>query len=96
MADINEKENGIEAISDDELDAAAGGMRIFANDDEEKWAREKAAADGRTLMLKPGSWMCVCSHKYKFAKSRGLTEWGNRYYDVKCYFCNKTKEYVYE
>ncbi len=96
MSDMKNKADGIEAVNDDELEAAAGGMRIFANDEEEKWAKDRAAADGRTIMLPVMTMMCVCSHKYKYARSTHKEILQGHittvYKDAKCYFCNKTKD----
>ncbi len=92
MSDLEKKTNGVEAISDDELDAVAGGNRIFANKKEEQKAREEAAADGRKYMIRQMNWICICSHKYKFAREHIEEGFGKKeiFRDIKCYNCGAT------
>ncbi len=94
MSENNENTNVIEAISEDELETVAGGNRVFANAKEEKKAKEQAAADGRTHMVRAGNWMCVCSHKYKFAREKVEQKRAPQvtFYDIKCYYCGATKD----
>ncbi len=96
MSDAEKKASGVEPLDDSEMEAVAGGNRIFANDKEEKKAKEQAAADGRTHMLRIGSLLCVCSHKYKYARDKVTQKYPSKvtYYDIKCYYCGKTLKEV--
>ena len=92
MADMENKANGLKAISDDELEAVAGGMSKA----EKKRVQEKAAADGRTFKKPAFNLLCVCNNDYKYARSK-MPETGgpigrdyNLYMDIKCYKCGKT------
>ncbi len=96
MSDTNTNPHGIEPIDDNDLDAAAGGNRLFANEKEEEQAKQQAAADGRMYMLPAGNMLCVCSHKYKWCEyitpgdSPIFPDYA--YNNVKCYHCGKTKK----
>ncbi len=95
---VDAMENDLEAITDDELEAVAGGGKIFANAAEEKRAKEQAYADGRTYMMPSGYKLfpdlddrnyCMCSHKYKWAmyKVNEGPGKGHYYRNIKCYNC---------
>ncbi len=88
MSDMEDKANEIEAISDDELDAVAGGASKWLTAPEAKAA---AQADGRVVAIRSEdeSWLrllCHCPYYFKWARG----EKGNNYTDVKCYVCGKT------
>ena len=96
MSDIENKVSGIEAISDDELDAVAGGAT-----DKEQFiqAMLDARADGRTCSLANDSLssaFCPCHFSYKWARSNKVIKNGvtmvnlRGYTDIKCYKCGKT------
>ncbi|HBU11436.1 MAG TPA: hypothetical protein DEB31_01495 [Clostridiales bacterium] len=100
MAKVEKKamQSGIEPIEDEQLADVAGGNRIFANDEEEAQAKEQAAADGRNYMLPPMNFICVCSHKYKFSRTKEMSYLTKHmtcdvYWDIKCYKCGKTWGY---
>lgn len=90
-----EKDNGIEAISDDNMDTVAGGFR----DDHLAQAMRAAQADGRKYRLQDdtlSSAFCPCNCLYKFARSNKVIKNSvtivnlKGYTDVKCYSCGKT------
>ena len=92
-------ETGVTPMSDDDMDAVAGGGSKNSE------AEAKAKKDGRTYNL-PGNTgaLCNCAHDYKFARYRttvrvnkisfneGQEIWVDvyRYDDIKCYKCNGT------
>ncbi len=95
MSDMEKKVDGIEAISDDELDAVAGGFR----DDNLAQAMRAAQADGRKYSLANinlASAFCPCHIAYKWARHNKVIKDGvtivnlRGYTDVKCYGCGKT------
>ncbi len=96
MADMENKVDGIEAIGDDELEAASGGKWIFTTKKQREQAKKEAAADGRTHLIPSGTWMCVCSHQYKYARDKQYIadkDTGRmvyKYQDCMCYYCGKT------
>ncbi len=90
MSDLEKKANGIEAISDDELDAVAGGcweeVRVLL--------KRQATADGRQdkLNARTAKTMC-CGSEHVYAKD-SFEQGGTIYYrDVRCYSCGKTATY---
>ncbi len=91
MSDM-EKKNGIETLSDDELDAVAGGEMYDSDSLEYKLmrAKSKAKQEGRSEQIKDSTGLCECNIKFVFAKSVEKTFGGKTYYDVKCYNCGKT------
>ena len=88
-------ENGVIPMSDDDMDAVAGGGSKNSE------AEAKAKKDGRTYNL-PGNTgtLCNCAHDYKFARSKTFVRPGQTidlwvysvylYSDIKCYKCNRT------
>ena len=87
-------ENGVIPMSDDDMDAVAGGGK-GGNPE----AEAKAKADGRTYNLPAGNRLCSCPHANQWSRSRTYvcdqTTCGTRYSiysydDIKCYKCNKT------
>ena len=86
-------ENGITPISDDDMDAVAGGAAA------KKSSPEKAAADGRTVPLPSRNNLCYCHYENKWARSKThirdkitdiVTYRVYLFSDIKCYKCNKT------
>ncbi len=88
MADMEKKVGGIEAISDDELDAVAGGLKM----DEIPVFKQQAYADGRTVRLDMLSSGAMCCGIY-CAKDKYEQDGKTYYRDVKCYKCGKTLAY---
>ena len=92
-------ETGVTPMSDDDMEAVAGGT---SKDDAEK----KAKADGRTVGLPCIVPLlqylqdCNCHYKKRWARSKELKTARNglsdiyTYYDVKCYQCNRKWESV--
>ena len=83
-------ENGVAPMSDDDMEAVAGGAAA------KKSSPEKAAADGRTVPMPTASKTCICHHENKWAREEkflGRTEHGSYriflYSDIKCYKCNQ-------
>ena len=90
MADMEKKVGVIEAISDDELDAVAGGLKM----DEIPVFKQQAAADGRTVRLDMLASGAMCCGIYCVYSREKQTQNGTTYYhDVKCYKCGKTATY---
>ncbi len=96
MSDMENKSNGIEAISDDELDSVAGGAE-YSN--QMRQAMLDAQADGRKYSVADinlSSAFCPCHIAYKWARSNKVIKHGatmvnlKGYTDVKCYCCGKT------
>ncbi len=96
MSDMEDKVDGIEVISDDELEAVAGGAGKWLTAPEAKAA---AQADGRVVAIKSKDesklqLLCHCPYYFKWARDDKiyLTK-DNRavdgYTDVKCYGCGK-------
>jgi len=86
-------ENGVVPMSDNDLEAVAGG----ANKDN---SPNRAAEDGRLIPLPVMTGLCRCHHKNKWARSKetlkgelGLTNY--RFIDIKCYKCYNTWAEVY-
>ena len=87
-------ENGVAPMSDDDMEAVAGGNA------KKEESRKQAAADGRTIAVPIGNWQggkgcCACNNDHKWARSKqkdGFRDgsWWNLYEDVKCYKCNNT------
>ncbi len=93
MAEMDKKASGIEAISDDELEAVAGGAG--GGELTLAQAKEAAKAEGRKKQVparasKPAGKMCGCPVEWKFYKSAVRTniDQFTIYQDVKCYKCN--------
>ncbi len=87
MSDMEKNTTGVEALSDDELDAVAGGV----SDEDAKNAKKQAQADGRTMMLQPFvAGLCLHNYQYKYARSFDRSGLFWIYYDIKCYKCGKT------
>ncbi len=94
MSEMEKKMNGVEAMDDDELDAAVGG----AGDSGMTLSQAKAAAkqEGRKQMppetSKAAGKMCSCPVEWKFYGSvqRVNLDLSRVYKDVKCYTCNAT------
>ena len=90
MSDTENKTNGLEAISDDELEAVAGGLKM----DEIPLFKQQAAADGRTVRLDMLSSGAICCGIYcLYAKDKYEQDGKTYYRDVKCYKCGKTLAY---
>ncbi len=93
MSDM-EKKNGIETLSDDELDAVAGGEMYDMDPNSPELmklrAYNDAKRDGRRERISDSTGLCKCPLAYVFAKSVEKTFGGKTYYDVKCYKCGKT------
>ncbi len=95
MLDADKKtlESGIEAVSDDELDAVAGGAADSGLTPEQ--AKAQATADGRPDMMPSpiGNKLCSCDYRYKWCKAMKI---GNQlriqYWDQKCYNCGAAKQ----
>ena len=94
MSDIEKKNNGIEAISDDELDAVAGGEMYDTDPNSPQMqqlrAQNNARADGRREKIGDSTGLCKCPLAYVFARSVEKTLGGKTYHDIKCYSCGKT------
>ena len=82
-------ETGVVSMSDDDMEAVAGGSQ---KSDSEK----EAQADGRIYNLPGGNNLCGCHSKNKWARSETFigTTWSGtdfaktyRYDDIKCYKC---------
>ena len=96
-------ENDVVPMSDDDMEAVAGGAAA------KKSSPEKAKADGRTVpMPVMMNRLCNCHHDNKWARSKvfvranitstssGAMETDTyRYEDVKCYKCGKQWEKCY-
>ncbi len=100
MSDMEDKVHKIEAISDDELEAVAGGAGKWLTAPEAKAA---AKADGRVIAIKSkdeGSLRFLCECPYYFKWARGDKIYHNDrppidgYTDIKCYGCGKTMDYI--
>jgi len=90
-------ENGVTPMSDDDMEAVAGGTS-------KKDAEKQAKADGRTVPLPyrvPGSYSeqigCNCYYEKRWARSRQFKSKSGgvdtyTYYDIKCYQCNRKVE----
>ena len=99
MSDTD-RNSGIEAISDDELEAVAGGASFQPEDKEQLiQATLDAKADGRAYRLANdnlSSAFCPCHFTYKWARINKVIKNGvtivnlKGYTDVKCYQCGKT------
>ncbi|HBU11437.1 MAG TPA: hypothetical protein DEB31_01500 [Clostridiales bacterium] len=95
--EMEKKMSGIEAISDDELEAVAGGAAASGITPEQ--AEAQAKADGRTIPFNkndsaPSNVVCPCPIEYKWARSDRLflitfPQPQPGYSDMKCYKCGK-------
>ncbi len=101
MTDMDEKamDGAVEAISDDEMGAVAGGMADGGVTPEQ--AKAQALADGRPdKLIQPlGKGLCSCDDNYKWCKrvpvSIRLGKYvmpSYEYTDQKCYKCGATKQ----
>ncbi len=99
MTETDKKISGIEAISDDELEAVAGGAVGTGDGTQILQARLDAQADGRKYGFADvnlSSAFCPCHIAYKWARSNKVIKNGvtmvnlRGYTDIKCYKCGKT------
>ena len=90
MSDIEKKANGIEVVSDDELDAVAGGSGGFVGFD------VLAKREGRIIAVPAGAGACSCPPSVAgggvYARSTETVGSVTYYYDVKCYWCQSAKD----
>ncbi len=90
MSDLEKKVNGIEAVGDDELDAVAVGSGSLADFD------YLARQEGRRIKVPADAWACGCPMSEMgggvYAQSSETVGGVTYYYDVKCYWCQSTKD----
>ena len=79
-------------LSDDELDAVAGGISVDELMDMERPELKHGShtQDGRNEQLPVGNLFCICATRMKWASYRTVTVGISTYHDVKCYSCGKT------
>ncbi len=85
---MEENKIGLEAISDDELEAAAGGAGDDVN------YRELAKAEGRHINVHHRVVQCGCGADATkvFCRSTHVIDGVTNYFDIKCYVCGQTWE----
>ncbi len=96
MSEMYKKQNGIEPINDNELEAVAGGA---AKNITPQQAEAQAKADGRLIPFKSKDsaaayQICGCDIEYKWARSDTVlsvrfSEPQKGYSDIKCYCCGR-------
>ncbi len=91
---MDNKRNGMEPLSEEQLEAASGGVSAYEL--LLKRAELAARADGRRVGLANdhlSSGFCPCDYRYKWAKIDRAINSDNRttrgYSDIKCYKCGK-------
>ena len=95
MSDMEKKavNNGLDAISDDELGAVAGGASEYS-DVKDKQYRREAGSEGRSKFVRNASCpMCDCTYsQYARTNKWSANPYGSFYGDIKCYACGYQRE----